>query len=220
VPYLFARVQAKNDKGQTLPYVYCGRLRFLEYDVNTKNPVHIVYQSIDYYEDPANSELIKIYNWRTTRTDVNEALLERYEGQISDSRKSKYTKPNKTERRGLVISRVGQGYYREGLLIKWKGKCPVTGVEIAEILIASHILRWSECDDEARLDIDNGILLAPNVDALFDKHLISFTDEGELVYSTELNVEELKRLGIDFNVRIDVTEGMKKYLRLHRLSLR
>ena len=46
--------------------------------------------------------------------------------------------------------------------------------KIKSILISSHILPWSQCNDEQKLDVDNGILLSPNVDSLFDKYLISF----------------------------------------------
>ena len=83
-----------------------------------------------------------------------------------------YNIPNKTERKGLVISRVGQGYYRKKLLKRWGFKCAVTNSSIERILIASHILPWSKSNNAQRLDIGNGILLSPNLDALFDKHII------------------------------------------------
>jgi hypothetical protein len=40
--------------------------------------------------------------------------------------------------------------------------------------VASHIVPWSEPTEEERLDVNNGILLLPLYDALYDKHLISF----------------------------------------------
>ena len=64
---------------------------------------------------------------------------------------------------------------------------PLTGSDVLKILISSHIVPWSECTDDERLDVDNGILLSPNVDALFDKHLISFSDEGELITSNAIS---------------------------------
>ena len=78
-----------------------------------------------------------------------------------------YNRPNTTERKGLVTSRVGQGYYRRGLLDKWNSKCSITGVGITKILICSHIVPWRESSDEERLDVDNGILLTPNLDGFF-----------------------------------------------------
>ena len=44
----------------------------------------------------------------------------------------------------MVTSRVGQGYYRQQIIDKWNGMCPITGIDIKSILISSHIVRWSE----------------------------------------------------------------------------
>ena len=85
-----------------------------------------------------------------------------------------------------------------------------------KILISSHIVPWSECTDDERLDVDNGILLSPDVDALFDKHLISFSDEGELITSNAISKDELSKLGIRNDIRINVSVGMRKYLKRHR----
>ena len=55
----------------------------------------------------------------------------------------RYTKPTTTERKGIVTSRVGQGYYRQNILEKFEFKCAVTNIVMPEILIASHIVPWS-----------------------------------------------------------------------------
>ena len=134
-------------------------------------------------------------------------------------RKKNYKKPNNTESKGLVTSRVGQGYYRQQIIEKWGGKCPITGIDVKSILISSHILRWSESNDEQRLDVENGILLSPLFDALFDRHLISFHDTGEIIISNILNEENVRKLGLIEDVKISITEGMKKYLKIHRSKL-
>ena len=130
-----------------------------------------------------------------------------------------HLKPDKTERQGLVISRVGQGYYRQELIKKFNGRCAVTSIDREEILIASHIVPWRLSTDEERLDVDNGILLSPLYDALFDKHLISFNDDGEILIANSIKDDNLKT-NIRLNAKIIVTEGMKKYLYRHRLLLR
>lgn len=137
-------------------------------------------------------------------------------GSVSDERKRKYKKPEQTERKGLVTSRVGQGYYRQQVINKWKGKCPLTGIDALPILISSHIVPWSESNDDERLDVENGILLSPNLDALFDRHLISFDDYGEILISSkvsEKNIENLKLLSLP---NIEINERMLKYIRRHR----
>lgn len=130
-----------------------------------------------------------------------------------------YKEPNNTERKGLVTTRVGQGQYRQKLLNKFGNKCAVTGCDIPEILIASHIVPWRSSNSEERLDENNGILLSPSYDALFDRNLISFTEEGEMVVSLQIK-EKLDVLGIDPTKTINVSEGMKPYLRKHLSKLR
>ncbi|WP_247233346.1 HNH endonuclease [Telluribacter sp. SYSU D00476] len=125
--------------------------------------------------------------------------------------------PNETERSGLITSRVGQGWYREQLLQRWEGKCAITGCSVKEVLIASHIIPWAESSDQERLDPENGILLSPTLDALFDRHLISFDDEGKIIISRKLSDKDLVQLGINWSMRIySLTEGNKKYLARHR----
>ena len=130
-----------------------------------------------------------------------------------------HLKPNKTERKGLVTSRVGQGFYRQELIKKFDNKCAVTGINLEEILIASHIIPWRHSNDEERLDVENGILLSPLYDALFDKNLISFQDNGDIIISKQIQDTELISL-VDINANIKIAEGMKKYLINHRSQLR
>ena len=85
--------------------------------------------------------------------------------------------PRATEAERLVIQRVGQYIFRNGLLDYWDGRCAVTKLSVAELLKASHIKPWKDCDSDAeRLDVFNGLLLAPNLDAAFDLGFITFAD--------------------------------------------
>ena len=119
----------------------------------------------------------------------------------------------------MVTSRVGQGYYRQQLIEKWDGKCAVSKTDILPILIASHIVPWSEGNDEERLDVENGILLSPLYDALFDKYLISFDDEGKIIISGSIKPKKFEKLGLSKALRIEITRGMIPYLRQHRKKL-
>ena len=83
-------------------------------------------------------------------------------------------------------------------------------------MISSHIVPWSESNDIERLDSENGILLSPNIDSLFDKHLISFEDNGSIIISSKIDEVNRKSLGINSQIKIPVTEGMRKYLKRHR----
>jgi hypothetical protein len=214
---LFTRVHPKI-KSQTKPFVYCGRLEYIEHDENTTRPIHIIYHSLDYDETTQNQNLIDIYNWKPEmigKSSTNNVYL--VKKQISRP-KGEQKKPNYTERRGLVTSRVGQGWYRQEILKKWDNKCSITGCSLTEILISSHIKGWSECNEDERLDIDNGILLSPHIDSLFDKHLISFEDDGSIIISDKVSKEDLDILGISKSIRLKVDDGMRKYLKHHRIK--
>ena len=217
VPHLFVRVYPKI-KSKTQPFVYCGRLKYMEHEEGTSKPVHMVYQSIDYDDYTENDDLLEIYLWKPGTIGKNTSTKIVKRNTVSKERKIKYKKPNETERTGLVTSRVGQGYYRQQIIEKWNGKCPVTNCKIKEILISSHIVPWSESSDEEKLDSENGILLTPNIDSLFDKHIVSFKNNGEIIISDKLSQENLKQLGLSYDIKIPISKGMKKYLEKHRKS--
>jgi predicted restriction endonuclease len=88
------------------------------------------------------------------------------------------------------------------------------------LLIASHIVPWRDSNDEEKLDVNNGILLSPNYDALFDKHLISFMDSGDILLSDKLTDAQRMSLKLNPSASIIVTEEMIPYLILHRQELR
>ncbi len=167
----------------------------------------------DYFDTPdTHGKLRKGIKFRfksSTEKSTNSKGLKR--------KSENYNKPDKTERQGLVTSRVGQGWYRKAILERWEYKCAVSGCELYDILIASHIVSWKESNDNERLDVDNGLLLSPNYDALFDKHLISFQDDGNILISKTLSKELLNKLGINGNEKIlNLTKGNSFYLEKHR----
>ena len=102
-----------------------------------------------------------------------------------------------TESETVTSERSGQQLYRTRLEEIWGGRCAVTGVGVPEVLRASHAKPWKDCETgNERLDGYNGFLLSANLDALFDKFLISFADDGKILISPYLKAEELKALGV------------------------
>lgn len=126
--------------------------------------------------------------------------------------------PRSTESECLVIQRVGQNIFRSSLLDYWDGKCAVTGLSIAELLRASHIKPWKDCySDAERLDVFNGLLLAPHLDAAFDLGFITFGNDGSMIVSSNLDDPVLSLLGIDKTLKIKgLREAHQKYLKWHR----
>ena len=96
-----------------------------------------------------------------------------------------------TQRLQLIEARVGQGKFRSNVR-GIEPRCRVTGIADDRFLIASHIQPWSKSTDEARLDGNNGLLLAAHVDHLFDKGYITFEDDGQVRWHDDLP-EAVKR---------------------------
>ena len=161
-------------------------------------------------------------NLRKAIRFILKRLNEIAETQPPNREKRLLRKPSLTERTGLVTSRVGQGYYRQEVITKFGRKCAVTGSDLIDILIAGHIVPWRDANESERLEIGNAILLSPLYDALFDRHLISFEDDGKIIFSSQLkNRDDLVTcLRIDQAATIAVTEDMKPYLQRHREKLK
>ncbi len=119
------------------------------------------------------------------------------------------------ERLALIKARVNQGVFRKRLMLRYK-KCCLCGTSSQNLLIASHIKPWSESNKDERVDSDNGFLLCPNHDAVFDQFLISFDSNGKIMISNKLSGNDQNSLGIRDDMIIDIREGNKKYLEYHR----
>lgn len=126
--------------------------------------------------------------------------------------------PRTTEAERLTVQRVGQDLFRGGLLEYWDSRCAITGLAVAELLRASHIKPWADCAADAeRLDVFNGILLAPHLDAAFDRGFITLADDGAVIVSSALPEPDRRILGLDAPLRIrSLHEGHRAYLPWHR----
>ncbi len=126
--------------------------------------------------------------------------------------------PRATEAERLVIQRVGQDVFRAGLLDFWESKCAMTGLRTVELLRASHIKPWAACDTDAeRLDVFNGLLLAPHMDAAFDGGWITVGDDGAVIVSERLGGDERAILGLSGARRVHgLASAHRAYLGWHR----
>jgi putative restriction endonuclease len=87
-----------------------------------------------------------------------------------------------TEALATVKVRTMQSFFRKAVLAAYNYKCCITGNPVEELLVASHILPWSDFP-EHRLDPKNGLCMAPSFDKAFDRRLITFDSELRLVLS-------------------------------------
>lgn len=117
----------------------------------------------------------------------------------------------------LVKTRVGQGQFRELLMVKYQNGCCICGIRNAKLLRASHIKSWADSNNQERIDENNGLLLCANHDALFDRYLISFNDDGTMIISKEILEEDRILLAIHQDREIMLNQEMVRYMKSHRI---
>ena len=129
-----------------------------------------------------------------------------------------YEELTETERSALVKSRIGQGLFKKRLIAKYDSRCIITGIDEKRLLIASHVKPWAVCSNSERLSAENGLLLTPTFDKLFDCGLISFADSGRILISSQLSAEVVSKLHISttdtFNLK--ASQELKQNLEYHR----
>lgn len=122
------------------------------------------------------------------------------------------------DKEAVVKIRVNQGKFREKLISKYH-KCCLCGVSNQNLLIASHIKPWVDSTPEEKVDLNNGFLLCPNHDKLFDRGYISFDEIGNILISNEINEVDRIFLNAHSDMKIKITEENKAYLKYHRENI-
>ena len=102
------------------------------------------------------------------------------------------------------------------LLLNRYNRCCLCDVKAPALLIASHIKPWVESEPKEKLDVNNGFLMCPNHDRLFDKGYITFDDEGKIIVSNRLKDNDRVFLNVNSTMYIELSESNKKYLKFHR----
>jgi hypothetical protein len=135
--------------------------------------------------------------------------------------------PRITEMQAVVKQRRGQEFFRDAVLNNFAGKCGVTQIHIRELLIASHILPWGTHPTE-RLNVRNGLSLSRLHDAAFDRGLISFGENFELLLSPRIKADVEKNLlyenfgkfaGESLNLPSDAVLPDQSFLNEHRMRI-
>jgi putative restriction endonuclease len=170
-------------------------------------------------KDPIGYGLEFIAETKTAATELLRLLTESDEFTILDEiAEVEVTlgSVSNTERDAIIKARVGQGPWRSKLDSFW-GNCALTDCDIREILRGSHIKPWKESSNEEKLDLYNGLLLRADVDALFDKGLLTFNEDGFVELSSHLTRAQQDALPFDRDIRLRrVPEESKKYFEYHR----
>jgi putative restriction endonuclease len=143
-----------------------------------------------------------------------DALLRAFESETANL-------PRSTEAERLVVQRVGQDVFRRGLLEYWDGRCAITGLGVPELLRASHIKPWADCERDAeRLDVFNGLLLGSHLDAAFDAGFITLAEDGAVLVSDVLPPDARVLLGLDRPLKVRALHhAHERYLPWHRAKV-
>ena len=165
-----------------------------------------------WYADDEKSKAIKslaieyINSIRNSHADS----FEKEEKKIDEILKDESLK--ETEREVLAKARIGQGIFRERL-IQRDGCCRICGIRNKELLRASHIKPWKKCkNSKEKLNEENGLLLCAIHDALFDRGLICFDNEGKIIISDSLSEGDRKILELDNNFQLSMSDEMKCFM--------
>ena len=125
---------------------------------------------------------------------------------------------NSIDREVTAKSRgIAQRLFRGNLLRLWQGACAVTSVQEPRVLRSSHIKPWTDSNVQEKVDHFNGLLLVPNLDALFNEGLISFQNDGRILVSSDWQADDKRRMHItaDLHLRTVHSES-RPYLEFHR----
>ncbi len=123
-----------------------------------------------------------------------------------------------TNRQAIVLARRGQGLFKKRVM-ELEHACRITGVTREEHLRASHCKPWRDADNDERLDGENGLLLTPSMDHLFDRGFIGFENNGQTIVSPVAHQESLMRMGLNPLNPPNVgsfSSGQRRYLEYHR----
>jgi putative restriction endonuclease len=96
-----------------------------------------------------------------------------------------------------VKTRVNQHTFRQIVLANYASKCAITGIDLPDLLIASHIIPWS-ANEQERLNPENGICLSPLYDRAFDKGLIAIDNNYHVILSPEIKDRTTKTFYLDY----------------------
>lgn len=168
---------------------------FLRYDENWLN------RGIETVIDTAEQE------------DVLKAQLDNSVDEIDKEIETKQLQGE--EREALIKVRVNQSVFRK-LLMRRYTHCCLCDVDDESLLVASHIKPWAKSSHAEKVDVNNGLLLCPNHDKLFDRGYISFDNGGHIVISDELSKNCAISMNIKNDMQIELSNDNIKYMEYHR----
>jgi putative restriction endonuclease len=206
-PYLPGKYSPLQENGNGLQSVYLTEL-----------PERLAWQLLDLIGSEARGV---VQGWDVKEGALSQVLVGQTQWEEHQLQELRASALSETSKEALVLARRGQGLFRARVAAVER-RCRVTRIENLEYLRASHTKPWRDASNEERLDGENGLLLSPDVDHLFDRGLLSFEDEGKILISPVADVSAIERLGLREALSQNVgsfSEGQRSYLRFHRENI-
>lgn len=194
---------------------YAAKLKILEFDFE-----NIALKSeLKLNKALENLMIFKIANQTNylLSAEQSQAIEEIWNNKLSNL--TQMINVSQTEKEMVMKIRTAQGAFRTKLL-NIGTKCAICSVCEPRLLVASHIKPWRDCNNHERIDVNNGLLLCPNHDALFDSGFITFDNDGCIMISNEINPSTIGAMNIHTDLSIKILNSeMKKYLKWHRENI-
>lgn len=127
-----------------------------------------------------NKEELLFESERILAEKENTSIEEKFSGSLEE-----ISPIEGKEKFRLIKTRVNQHVFRQIVLSNYSGKCALTGIDIPDLLVASHIIPWAKSEKE-RLNPENGICLSSLYDKAYDKGYIGINQNLEIVLSKTL----------------------------------
>ena len=181
------------------------------------------YNGLVFKKKQTPSETTMIGEWKNGKLKMWDESYQMTEDEYSDSICSIEENDGKIsssiligkEKDTVIKVRVNQSLFRNRLMSRYYSCC-LCGMKNKHFLVASHIKPWVESSAKEKLDVENGLLLCPNHDKLFDNGYITFDDNGEIIISDELDRNDQIFMNVNEKMSIDLYEDSKAYMKYHR----
>ncbi len=177
-------------------------------EVEAHNPIYEYQYSFEKLKD--NEYILRIITDGLTKSDL-EALKKNIYSDEDDPKVQQ-----KIFKEYYSRNPTWQKFFKNKLKKIWNGKCALTQIDNIKLLIAAHIKPFSQCTPIEAFDKYNGLLLCPNIDLVFELGLISFDDLGNILISSKLEEDNIKKMQIDRALKINLRQESLKYITWHR----
>jgi putative restriction endonuclease len=172
------------------------------------------------YLYPCNEELtIKLLEL-IIETNIYQISVEQLEFGIDDVKETEHNTLipviTETESEAKTKIRIGQQKFRKELFPLWSGMCALCGIDLPELVRATHSKPWKDSTNDERLDPYNGVLLCCNHEALYNHGFISFDGQGRLHISPIIKEEEYRKFELNPMTKVKPHPESRDYFKWHK----